>query len=92
MARRVHAIELPFVWHMLDDPLWAPLVGSEPPTALADAMQDAWIAFARTGKPDHDGLPDWPTYDVDTRPTMEFGATCSVASDPGRTTRVLWSS
>jgi para-nitrobenzyl esterase len=87
-----HAIELPFVWHMLTDPLWQPLIGADAPTALADAMQDAWIAFARTGKPDHDGLPDWPTYDTDTRPTMEFGETCAVVADPGRATRVLWPS
>ena len=85
-----HAIELPFVWHMLHDPLWAPLVGPEPPVALAEAMQDAWIAFARTGKPGHDGLPDWPTYDTETRPTMEFGETCSVVADPGQRTRILW--
>ncbi|MEY2426059.1 MAG: para-nitrobenzyl esterase [Actinomycetota bacterium] len=86
-----HALELPFVWQMLDDPLWAALVGSEPPAVLADAMQDAWIAFARTGKPEHDGLPHWPSYDTDERPTMEFGVSCAVVADPGRATRVLWS-
>jgi para-nitrobenzyl esterase len=54
-------------------------------------MQDAWIAFARTGKPDHASLPHWPNYDTQTRPTMEFGTTCEVISDPGKATRVLWS-
>ncbi len=87
-----HAIELPFVWNMLEDPLWAPLVGPDAPVVLAAAMQDAWIAFARTGKPAHDAIPDWPTYDTDTRPTMEFASTCAVVSDPGRATRVLWHS
>jgi para-nitrobenzyl esterase len=87
-----HALELPFVWGMLADPLWSPLVGAQPPLALADAMQDAWIAFARTGKPDHAGLPYWPNYDTENRPTMEFSTTCAVIADPGKATRVLWDS
>ena len=47
-----HALELPFVWDEIDNPLWQPFVGAHAPRALVDAMQDAWIAFARTGDPE----------------------------------------
>ncbi len=31
---------------------------------LAEAMRAYWIAFARTGTPKAEGLPDWPAYDL----------------------------
>ncbi len=40
--------------------------------ALADKMSRAWVAFARTGNPNVDGLPDWPNYTRDTGATMVF--------------------
>ncbi len=40
--------------------------------AVEDAMSEAWIAFARTGNPNHAGLPTWPTYDAQNRATMVF--------------------
>lgn len=58
-----HAIELPFVMHNthLED-LAQNLTGEVPPLHLADEMNDAWAAFAATGKPvGPDGL-EWPTY------------------------------
>ena len=33
-------------------------------------MMDAWIAFARSGNPNHDGIPKWPSYDLEKRSTM----------------------
>jgi para-nitrobenzyl esterase len=86
-----HALEIPFVFGMLGDPLWAPFLGATPPPALADAMQDAWIAFARTGDPNHAGLPTWPAYDTDRRPTMLFDATSTLADDPEGDIRRVWS-
>lgn len=40
--------------------------------ALADKMSRAWVAFARTGNPNVDGLPDWPTYTRESGATMVF--------------------
>ena len=60
-----HCLEIPFVFdnfaHWPDAPM---LKGADPEVTkgLAEAMHGAWIAFARTGKPDHPRLPAWPSY------------------------------
>ena len=50
--------------------------------ALAAATQAAWAAFARTGDPNHPGLPAWPRYEPATRATMRLDAACQVEHDP----------
>jgi para-nitrobenzyl esterase len=50
--------------------------------AVEDAMSEAWIAFARTGNPNHRGLPHWPTYSTKARATMVFDVQSKVANDP----------
>ncbi|MFP4513106.1 MAG: carboxylesterase/lipase family protein [Acidimicrobiales bacterium] len=69
--------------------------GARPPSparqALADQMSDAWLAFARRGDPNHEGLTHWPAYDPIDRATMYFdrgGGT--VHRDPETPTRELW--
>jgi para-nitrobenzyl esterase len=79
-----HCIEIPFVFnnfeHWTDSPM---LKGSDPlqTKGLADAMHDAWIAFARTGKPNHARLPAWPPYTRKDRTTMRFDSVIGPASD-----------
>jgi para-nitrobenzyl esterase len=46
--------------------------------ALADKVSDAWIHFARTGDPNHPGLPHWPAFDTKDKATMIFDNTCVV--------------
>ena len=50
--------------------------------ALATATQTAWARFARTGDPNHPGLPTWPRYDAASRFTMRLDTTCRVEPDP----------
>ena len=68
----VHAMEIPYVFHNLEAWTWA--LDDPPNVALSEQMQDAWIAFARTGIPDHPNLPEWPVYDSETKPIMSFGS------------------
>lgn len=58
--------------------------------AVEDAMSEAWIAFARTGNPNHAGLPTWPTYDAQNRATMIFDAQSNVVNDPRAPERKVW--
>jgi para-nitrobenzyl esterase len=49
---------------------------------LSKQMSGAWVNFARTGNPNHDGLPNWPAYTAESRATMFFDSPCRVRFDP----------
>ena len=51
-------------------------------------MSAAWAAFARTGDPNHSGLPSWPAYDTTQRATMIFDTECEVVDNPAHAERV----
>jgi para-nitrobenzyl esterase len=83
-----HALEIPFVFD--NTARGGPLCGRTPNRGLARAMHDAWIRFAATGDPNGEGLPEWPAYNLDDRPTMEFGERRRLMHDPRHHERVLW--
>lgn len=56
----------------------------------ADRMSDAFIAFARSGDPNHAGLPQWRPYELDRRSTMIFDAESKLADDPRGAERRLF--
>jgi para-nitrobenzyl esterase len=87
-----HALEIPFVFNTLDAPGAALFTGGTTPEAqaLADRMHDAWIAFARTGRPGHPDLPDWPPYGDPRRATMVLGPECRLEDDPDGEVLRLW--
>ena len=83
-----HALEVAFCFDNLDK---TRLHGHRPEApALAEAVSEAWLAFARTGDPNHPGLPPWPAYDTDRRPTMLFDVASRVADDPDAEERLAW--
>jgi para-nitrobenzyl esterase len=55
------------------------------------ALSRAWIAFARTGNPNHRFLPHWPAFDIGSRATLVLGAEHRIVSDPYGEFRVAWS-
>jgi para-nitrobenzyl esterase len=67
--RSGHGFELPFVFDNVGGDVLEPTPGRQ---ALAGEMSEAWLAFARHGDPSHEGLPEWPAYDLDDRATMIF--------------------
>lgn len=56
--------------------------GGARPQALASVMSNAWIHFARTGNPNHRGLPDWPAYTNEAKQVMIFNDTCRLMRNP----------
>jgi para-nitrobenzyl esterase len=91
VLRSTHALEIPFVFDNLNQPGGDLMTGTGPERQdIADAMHRAWIAFARTGNPEHAGIPSWPAYDTTTRPTMRFDVTRELCSDPYGEDRRAW--
>src|SRR5206468_2218599 len=59
----VHGLEVPFVFGTLETSEIGAIAGRTPAArALSARVQEAWLAFARTGQPGSAGLPDWPCY------------------------------
>jgi para-nitrobenzyl esterase len=57
---------------------------------IADMMSESWLAFARTGNPNHDGIPEWPPYDTESRMVMLFDLEPGAVSDPHGEQRSLF--
>jgi len=57
--------------------------------ALASKMSGALVAFARTGNPNHPGIPKWPAYSVTNPANMIFDEKVEVRLDPDREARRL---
>jgi para-nitrobenzyl esterase len=49
---------------------------------MSTNMSSAWANFARTGNPNHSGIPNWPAHDRSKRSTMIFNTPCVVKDDP----------
>jgi para-nitrobenzyl esterase len=89
-----HCLDIPFVFnnleHWSDSPM---LKGADPQEfqGIANAMHYAWIAFARSGNPNHDGLPSWAPYDTKQRTTMRFDTVIGPLNDlAGLSYRLPW--
>jgi para-nitrobenzyl esterase len=81
--RSYHCGDLPFVFDNTDRCDQATGGGPEA-RALAAKVSDAWVRFARTGNPNHPGLPEWPAYTTAAGATMIFDNTCTVQNHPDR--------
>jgi para-nitrobenzyl esterase len=58
--------------------------------AMSDVMRNTLVAFARSGNPNHDAIPDWPPFTTAERQTMVFDVPSRVERDPLGVERELW--
>jgi para-nitrobenzyl esterase len=81
-----HVLDVGFVFSNYDDTF----CGSGPDAdRLSKCIQDAWLAFARTGDPSCDSIGNWPPYG-DNRQTMMLGRDCHVEEAPYEDERRAW--
>jgi para-nitrobenzyl esterase len=79
--RAFHCAELPFVFDNTDR--CENMTGGGPDArALGAMMSEAWIHFARSGDPNHPGMPRWQAFDVDKMTTMIFDNDTVAVSAP----------
>jgi para-nitrobenzyl esterase len=87
--KSTHALEIPFMFDNLSPA--RNFTGESPELVpLAEKMSEAWLAFARDGKPGYRGLPAWPAYELEARATMIFDTSCRVENDPFSEVRRAW--
>jgi para-nitrobenzyl esterase len=86
--RSGHGFELAFMFDNVHEPVMHP---SPSRLELADRMSEAWLAFARSGDPNHEDLANWAPYDTQTRATMIFDrGRCELQNDPWGAEREAW--
>jgi para-nitrobenzyl esterase len=81
-VRAFHCAEMAYALDNVDRCLNA-IGGTTEARALAAKMSGAWLAFARTGNPNHPGLPHWPPVTATTVPNMVFDRACRVETISG---------
>lgn len=76
-----HCIDIPFAFNNVE--LSASMTGAgNDRYALADQISGAFAQFARTGDPNHTGIPSWQPYDANQRATMVFNNHTALEMDP----------
>ena len=85
VMKSCHAVELAYVFGTHKKKGAAKFYGEGPAAdALAKQTMDAWVAFARDGK------PGWDAYDKESRTTQVFGENCHSESAPYEIEREAW--
>lgn len=80
-----HCLDLPFVFGTREAFAAAPMLAgadSHEIDALSASMRASWIAFIRSGGPNHKALPRWPRFEAPRRSTMHFDQICAAVGDP----------
>jgi para-nitrobenzyl esterase len=61
-----HALEIPFIFDSFDRLPMSIFYNQKnlpEAKALSKIIQGYWIGFAKTGNPNHPGLPEWPRFE-----------------------------
>lgn len=75
--KAVHCMEIPFAFYNIEK-CEEMTGGTKEAVELSKKVSDAWINFARSGNPNHKGLPIWPKFDASKTATMHFDNKCEV--------------
>jgi para-nitrobenzyl esterase len=87
--RAQHMIDIPLAFDNTDKE--GAITGSGPEAReMAAIMSEAFIAFAKTGNPNHKGFPRWTPYSLPGRETMVFNLPPRLENDPRGEQRKLF--
>ncbi len=87
----IHGGDVAFIHGSLDSPkIGGEIDNLEEAQPLSEKMMDSWIAFAKTGNPNHEGIEEWSKYDTNTRKTMFLGKETTSVDDPMGKQRIAW--
>ncbi|UCB43627.1 MAG: carboxylesterase/lipase family protein [Dehalococcoidales bacterium] len=88
LFKACHGLDIPFIFNNVDE---AALTGERSDRyELATSMSEAWLAFARSGDPNHPDIPKWEPYAASNRATMLFDVPCRLVVDPYREELDAW--
>lgn len=73
--KAIHCMEIPFVFDNIAR-CEEMTGGTKEAYQLADKVSNAWINFAKTGNPNHKGIPTWQKYTPENGATMIFDNQC----------------
>ena len=81
--KSLHCMEIPFVMNNIAR-CQEMTGGGKQALALSAKMSQSWINFARTGNPNHPGLPTWQKYNERIGATMMFDNVSTVRNHPDK--------
>ncbi len=84
-----HMLDIPLAFDNAEQPN-SPTGSGPEARQMAARLADAFIALARTGNPNHPGLPDWAPYDLARRQTLVLDTECRMVDDPRGAERRLF--
>ncbi len=87
--RSPHTLDIPLVFDNVAKASGLIGAGSEQAQQVSDAMSAAWLAFARYGTPNANGLANWPAFSAQNRATMVFDVISRAVNDPLHEERLL---
>jgi para-nitrobenzyl esterase len=91
MLGSCHALELGFVFGTHATPGMRDFCGTGAAAdALAESMQDAWLAFAKKGDPSCPAVGRWTPHRDGERATLVFGEKRALELDPRAEERRAW--
>lgn len=77
-----HTSEVPFVFG--STAAARAMIGTGPDIPrVTKVVMGAWLAFARSGHPENEHVPEWPRYTAGKRAGMILDAECHTEGDPG---------
>ncbi|MEO0040907.1 MAG: hypothetical protein RL329_355 [Bacteroidota bacterium] len=75
--KALHCLEIPFAFSNIAH-CEEMTGGTKEAYLLSEKMSQAWLNFAKTGNPNHSGLPKWDVYNVEKGATMFFDNECTI--------------